>query len=203
MISNGFYFRFSGYNLETQSSSCYWGIGKLKEGIVWVKVATAFSYKGLWATETADFWMKTIALQLLYFSNSSGSAQRMTWWWLPTIYLCVPKSCGISVRTIAPLSCVSGIWQWSIGNLVLAVDTLQWHSLCKLSLVSFNCHFIYFVMQLTAAVALNCPCLLSFAQYFLPIVTVLDRPHLIRGCWLDIPCHINITQTYRGQSSAA
>ena len=78
-----------------------------------------------------------------------------------SIYLCVPNSRGVSMRTISPLSCVSGISQWSIANLALAVKTLQRHSLSKLSLVSFNCHFIYFVMQLTVS---------SYPKLPLPIV---------------------------------
>ena len=94
--------------------------------------------------------------------------EKKYWWWLPSIYLCVPKSRGISMRTIAPLSYVSGIWQWSIVNLALAVKTLQRHSLCELSLVSFNCHFIYFVMQLTVSSCPNCPCLLSLPNIFYP-----------------------------------
>ena len=87
------------------------------------------------------------------------------------------------MRTIAPLSCVSGIWQWSISNLALAVTTLQRQSLCKLSLVSFTCHFLYLVMQFTVS---SCPKLLllqilgklSFVQYLLPLATVLDRSYL-------------------------
>ena len=47
------------------------------------------------------------------------------------------------------------------------------YHLCHLTVTLFilSCN-------LQSAVALNCPCLLSFAQYFLPLVTVLDRPHL-------------------------
>ena len=78
----------------------------------------------------------------------------------------MPKSRGISMRTIAPLSCVSGIWQWSIFNLALAVNTLQPHSLCKLSLVSFNCHFLYLVMQLTVSSCSKLPLHIVFCPIF-------------------------------------
>ena len=70
------------------------------------------------------------------------------------------------MRTIAPLSYVSGIWQWSIVNLALAGNTLQWHSLCELSLVSFNCHFIYFVMQLTVSSCPKLPLPIVFCTIF-------------------------------------
>ena len=85
---------------------------------------------------------------------------------MPSIYLCVPKLRDISMRTIAPLSCVSGIWQWSIINLALAVNTLQLHSFCKLSLVSFNCHFIYFVMELTISSCPKLPLSVVFCTIF-------------------------------------
>ena len=42
------------------------------------KAPKTFAYRALWASETADFWMKTITLQLLYFSNSTTSAKIKT-----------------------------------------------------------------------------------------------------------------------------
>ena len=92
--------------------------------------------------------------------------EREYWWWLPSIYLCVPKSRGIFMRRIAPLSYASGIWQWFIVNLALAVNTLQRHSLCKLSLVSFNFHFIYFVIQLTVSSCPKLPLPIVFCPIF-------------------------------------
>ena len=49
---------------------------------------------------------------------------------------------------------VLGHYLLSIDNRTLASDSLQLQGLCKLSLVLFNCHFVYFVMQLTVC---SCP----------------------------------------------
>ena len=78
----------AGYNLETLSISCYWWIGKLKNGTgvdwgpvlndpkrLWGKAPKAFPHRALWSSKTVDFWMKMFTLQLLYFLNSTASAK--------------------------------------------------------------------------------------------------------------------------------
>ena len=95
----------------------------------------------------------------------------------------------------------------SIVYCQLAVNTLQLQGLCKLSLVTFNCHFIYFVMQLTVCICPKLPLLIVFypltlTPYPLPLI-VTGHTLLIRGCQFGITCYNGTSLSYRGKSSSS
>ena len=77
----------------------------------------------------------------------------VSWWWFP-LYTGGCWNGNYHVITAALLCLTIGHCLLSIDNRTLAVDFVQLQDLCKLSLVSFNCHFVYFVMQLTVC---SCP----------------------------------------------
>ena len=95
----------------------------------------------------------------------------------------------------------------SIVYCQLAVNILQLQGLCKLSLVSLNCNFIYFVMQLTVCSCPKLPLLIVFYP-----LTLTPQPFslfltghilIIRGCQFGITCYNGTSLFYWGKSSSA
>ena len=95
----------------------------------------------------------------------------------------------------------------SIVYCQLAVNTLQPQGFCKLSLVTFNCHFIYFVIQLTVCSCPKLPLLTVFYPLTLtpyPLSLFLTgHALLIGGCQFGIACYNSASLSYRGKSSSA